>query len=437
MGRNNKGHRQSITLDAELSTIIRGHSRGNYDRLRDIFGVEIQGSDTLSIQHSNAETLSAFVGFFKDTLMVKAEQIRTEGRAKAEKPEDYRPSEKEIKSFESFVETSVKDYVSKACQTVVKVERGQVANKSAKAAQNAAANGSGSVKKPLFTLPPFEFRGPNDGEKQKALMAAVTDTDTDLVFSIGRSGSGKTYVSLAAALSLLEQQKIEKIYVIRPYVPSGRHRMGDVPGDESRKLRGLMSGVVGNVNQILGKGVPGRDTGVTFENLVQKGLIELQPLDKIRSMSFHNCVVLVTEAQNVDYDQSDILMRIGENCTFILDGSFEQKDMVVAYSSLIDWAIRYADDAATPFVYFNSKDDCVRSPQSARHAAALERAMPAGYQDIRPLTPEFSRNAGMMQATKANVELACKLVEQAAERTLDKYAATPRKNNKLVRFDKR
>ncbi len=427
-----RGQKQIIMLDAQTSSVMKGQSRKNYEHLSNLFGVEIQGTDTLSISHANAETLAAFVGFFKDTLLPKALEINEAAKEAAENKAQYRPTIKELNTFSDFVEVASKNYIATMCQTAIKAQRGQLGGQLSAKQKNAAANTNSPSGAPLnangannakgnpksvgFKLQPLEFRGPKDGRKQRALFNAITDRTTDLVFSLGKSGSGKTYTSLAAALQMLEDQRIEKIYIIRPYVPSGRHRMGDVPGNEAKKLRGLMSGVVNNVDQLLGK-----DSGASFDTLSQKGLIELQPLDKIRSMSFHNCVVLITEAQNVDYDQSDIMMRIGDNCTFIMDGSFEQKDTIVAYPALVDWAIRYADDAETPFVFFNEKDDVVRSARSARHVDALEKSMPAGYQDIRALTPEFTRNAGMAEAIKTNTSLAQKLVKKASERTLDQY----------------
>lgn len=432
---NSKKHTRTLTITDEISTILKGTRRANFQKLEHSFDLSIEGKTSLTIKHNNPETLERAVTFLQQTLIPQAIEINTKAREDFAEDEtqqgEYRPRQKEIDAFRNYFESALTSFISESLAAATKLEKvtakfqKQAAAKPANAAVAPLARANGQ--KPAAALndnrtaarlglKPIEFRGPKGGLKQRTHYQAIEDRNTDLVFSIGRTGSGKTFTSLHASLAMLQRGDIEKIYLIRPYVPSGRHRMGDVPGNEAKKLGGLMKGVIDNIHKVIDPACE-----LNFSKLAEKGLIELQPLDKSRSMTFDNCVVIITEAQNVDYDHSDILERIGENCTFVLDGSLEQKDVIVAYPTLIDWVLQYADDPLTPFIFYNEDVDGVRSPQSQRHAQARLKPMPEGYVDFRAYTPEYTRNGPLQDAIKANTILARQAAKTACARTLGQY----------------
>lgn len=438
-----KKHSQSLLVGDELYTILKGANRANIKELEDSFGLCIEGKSSLTIRHDDQQALSRYVSFIKEDLLPKAQSIFDNAK-KAYEAQDqaadrplssFRPTQQEISDFTAYFKKRLPEFISQSMATAQKSQNAQ--NLTPKFTKEASGKKGKSVAKgPIETaskiaLKELEYRGPNEGQKQKAQHSAILDPDVDLVFSLGLTGSGKTYGSMYAALQMLARGDIEKIYVIRPYVPSGRHRMGDVPGGEAQKLAGLMKGVINNVNKMLDP-----ECGLNYSALAQKGLIELQPMDKTRSLTFDNCVVIVTEAQNIDYDQQDLLQRIGENCTLILDGSLEQQDTIVAYPTLIDWVLRYADDPLTPFIYYNQDEDIVRSPQSLRHVLAHKKQMPEGYVDYREHTPEYKRGGPLIDAVRNNGALANKAAAQACKRTLEQYSAAPKPNStaRVLRF---
>ena len=156
--------------------------------------------------------------------------------------------------------------------------------------------------------------------KQKFLANAILRDDIEVVFTIGRAGTGKTLISLAASLDLvLEQQKFDKIVIVKPVVPvdSG---IGFLPGDQSEKMFPWIQPIYDNLKVMF--------KANEYNSEVVSSVIEVQPLSFIRGRSFNNSILLIEEAQNMTPREiKTVMSRVGENSKLILGGDIEQIDV--------------------------------------------------------------------------------------------------------------
>jgi len=172
--------------------------------------------------------------------------------------------------------------------------------------------------------------------KQRFLMDAILDSNTDLVFAMGIAGSGKTLVSLACALDMVLEEQFKRLIIARPIIPMGPDP-GALPGTEFEKVRPWLQPIYDNLEFLVdnlangghGKGkdlVPGaRD--ITLQYLFDAKLIEVQPLAYIRGRSVSNGIFMIDEAQNLTpHEVKTIITRAGENTKVILTGDIYQID---------------------------------------------------------------------------------------------------------------
>ena len=156
--------------------------------------------------------------------------------------------------------------------------------------------------------------------KQKFLANAILRDDIEVIFTIGRAGTGKTLISLAASLDLvLEQQKFDKVVVVKPVVPvdSG---IGFLPGDQSEKMFPWIQPIYDNLKVMF--------KTKEYNSEVVSSVIEVQPLSFIRGRSFNNSILLIEEAQNMTpREVKTVMSRVGENSKLILGGDIEQIDV--------------------------------------------------------------------------------------------------------------
>ncbi len=141
----------------------------------------------------------------------------------------------------------------------------------------------------------------------------------DIVIGIGPAGTGKTYLAVAAALKMMQENKIEKIILTRPAVEAGE-ALGFLPGDLQEKLLPYLRPLYDALYDMLGTEETGR--------LMGKGLVEIAPLAYMRGRTLSNACIILDEAQNTTMEQMMMfLTRLGENSKMIVTGDITQVDL--------------------------------------------------------------------------------------------------------------
>ena len=156
-------------------------------------------------------------------------------------------------------------------------------------------------------------------KEQKFAIDALTRDDVKLVSMTGLAGSGKTFLTLMAGMSGLQEKKYDRIVITRSLQTVGKE-IGFLPGDIDDKMSPWLSPILDNFR------VAFKDS-TYFEMMRQKGQIEVSPLAFIRGRTFNNTYLIVDEAQNSTiHELKTIITRIGEGSKIVLLGDTDQID---------------------------------------------------------------------------------------------------------------
>ena len=154
-------------------------------------------------------------------------------------------------------------------------------------------------------------------EKQKKYVRALKESE--IIISAGPAGTGKTFLAVAVALTMLLEKKIEKIILSRPAVEAGE-RLGFLPGDMREKVDPYLRPLYDSLYDLL-----------DFEKIQKKievGDIEIAPLAFMRGRTLKNSFAILDEAQNATDTQIKMfLTRIGENSKIVINGDPSQIDL--------------------------------------------------------------------------------------------------------------
>ena len=182
---------------------------------------------------------------------------------------------------------------------------------------------------------------------QDAYMRAMDRAE--LVFGVGPAGTGKTYLAVAHAASLLERGDINRIILSRPAVEAGE-RLGVLPGDMKDKVDPYLRPLYDALYDMM------RPEHV--ERCITSGIIEVAPLAFMRGRTLANAVVILDEAQNTTSMQMKMfLTRLGENSKMIVTGDPTQVDLPRGEKSGLVEAVHLLDGVEGVHVSrFNDKD---------------------------------------------------------------------------------
>ncbi len=154
-------------------------------------------------------------------------------------------------------------------------------------------------------------------EKQKKYVRALRESE--IIISAGPAGTGKTFLAVAVALTMLLEKKIERIILSRPAVEAGE-RLGFLPGDMREKVDPYLRPLYDSLYDLL-----------DFEKIQKKievGDIEIAPLAFMRGRTLKNSFAILDEAQNASDTQIKMfLTRIGENSKIVINGDPSQIDL--------------------------------------------------------------------------------------------------------------
>jgi len=165
---------------------------------------------------------------------------------------------------------------------------------------------------------------PKNIEQRFALDALLND-EIKLVTLVGKAGTGKTLLAIAAGLEkTIGEEKYTRLLVSRPIQPMGKD-LGYLPGDVNDKLGPWMQPIFDNMDFLFGT-VRGASNG-SWEELINQGLLHVEPLTYIRGRSIPQQYLIVDEAQNLSpHEVKTIVTRAGEGTKIILTGDCEQID---------------------------------------------------------------------------------------------------------------
>ncbi len=178
--------------------------------------------------------------------------------------------------------------------------------------------------------------------------------NNDIVFGIGPAGTGKTYLAVAMAVSMLMNNEVRSIILTRPAVEAGE-KLGFLPGDLAQKVDPYLRPLNDALIDMIGPEKAG--------DLIEQGVIEIAPLAFMRGRTLSNAFIILDEAQNTTREQMKMfLTRIGFDSQAVITGDVTQVDLPSQQKSgLIQAAELLENIHGIGFSYFN-KSDVVRHP---------------------------------------------------------------------------
>ena len=154
-------------------------------------------------------------------------------------------------------------------------------------------------------------------KKQKEYVRALKTNQ--IIMSLGPAGTGKTYLAVAVALTMLLEKKVERIILSRPAVEAGE-RLGFLPGDMKDKIDPYLRPLYDSLYDLLDYN--------KIQKKIESGEIEIAPLAFMRGRTLKNSFAILDEAQNATQTQVKmVLTRIGENSKLVVNGDPSQIDL--------------------------------------------------------------------------------------------------------------
>jgi len=171
----------------------------------------------------------------------------------------------------------------------------------------------------------------------------------DMVFGIGPSGTGKTYLAVAMAVDALLSKEVSRIILARPAVEAGE-RLGFLPGTLQEKVNPYLRPLYDALYDVLD---PDR-----VERYLEKGIIEIAPIAFMRGRTLNDAFVILDEAQNTTSEQMKMfLTRLGFNSKAVVTGDITQIDLPDGRRSGLVEAIDVVSRVpGISFVYFTERD---------------------------------------------------------------------------------
>ena len=200
-------------------------------------------------------------------------------------------------------------------------------------------------------------------KKQSDYLKALQSEN--IVMSLGPAGTGKSYLAVSVAVTMLMEKKIDRVILSRPAVEAGE-RLGFLPGDMKEKVDPYLRPLYDALYDLFG-----------FEQIQRKidnGSIEIAPLAFMRGRTLKNSFAILDEAQNATLTQIKMfLTRIGENSKLVENGDPSQIDLInKSHSGLIKSKKILKDIKEIKVIEFDHKD-VVRHPLVSKIIQAYQK----------------------------------------------------------------
>jgi phosphate starvation-inducible PhoH-like protein len=155
-------------------------------------------------------------------------------------------------------------------------------------------------------------------EKQSDYIKALKEND--IIMSLGPAGTGKSFLAVSVAVTLLMEKKIDRVILSRPAVEAGE-KLGFLPGDMKEKVDPYLRPLYDALYELFGAD--------KIDRKIESGEIEIAPLAFMRGRTLKNCYAILDEAQNATTTQIKMfLTRIGENSKLVVNGDPSQIDLI-------------------------------------------------------------------------------------------------------------
>ena len=189
--------------------------------------------------------------------------------------------------------------------------------------------------------------------------------ENEIVMALGPAGTGKSFLAVSVAITMLMEKKVERVILSRPAVEAGE-KLGFLPGDMKDKVDPYLRPLYDALYELFG-----------FEKIdkkIETGEIEIAPLAFMRGRTLKNCFAILDEAQNATETQIKMfLTRIGENSKLALNGDPSQVDLInKSHSGLIKSKNILSNIKEIKIVEFDHKD-VVRHPLVSKIIKAYQK----------------------------------------------------------------
>jgi phosphate starvation-inducible PhoH-like protein len=199
---------------------------------------------------------------------------------------------------------------------------------------------------------------------QKLYLQAIQKNP--IVFGIGPAGTGKTYLAMAAAISALLKNQVQRIVLTRPAVEAGE-ALGFLPGDLREKILPYLRPLYDALHDMLAP--------EDVATLSEKGVIEIAPLAYMRGRTLANAYIILDEAQNTSHEQMMMfLTRLGDDSRMIVTGDITQIDLPRNKTSGLIQAPRILRNIPGIEFHHFTATDVVRHPLVQKIIDAYEQA---------------------------------------------------------------
>ena len=189
-------------------------------------------------------------------------------------------------------------------------------------------------------------------KRQKEYVEALKTKQ--IVMSLGPAGTGKTYLAVAVALTMLLEKKVERIILSRPAVEAGE-RLGFLPGDMKEKIDPYLRPLYDSLNDLLDYN--------KIQRKIESGEIEIAPLAFMRGRTLKNSFAILDEAQNATKTQIKMfLTRIGENSKLVVNGDPSQIDLPNKRQSGLEETQKILKDIKEISIINFDHNDVIRHP---------------------------------------------------------------------------
>jgi phosphate starvation-inducible PhoH-like protein len=188
--------------------------------------------------------------------------------------------------------------------------------------------------------------------------------ENEVVICVGPAGTGKTFLAVGMAVTLLRQGAVKKIVLVRPAVEAGE-RLGFLPGDLVAKINPYLRPLFDSLNDMM---EPDQ-----VRRYMENDIIEIVPLAYMRGRTLNSAVIILDEGQNATTAQMKMfLTRMGNNSRIIVTGDMTQTDLPPNVKSGLVDAVQRLKDIPRLAVIHLDKSDIVRHPLVQQIVEAYE-----------------------------------------------------------------